>query len=162
VVGVSDSLDRRRLFEDRLADALRMAGATAWASSREMPLYEPLNADTLGPVVRRLDAEAVLVTRLVRREVNATEVEARTGVKTRRRSDYAYDFFRYDYEEYQEPAYLEVTNTAGVATDLYDAESAALIYSVETTSYDRENVYQILDDLAPAIVRRLARDDMLR
>ena len=162
VIGVTEDINRRRLFEDTLVDALQRSGNQAFASGREMEVGEPVNRDTVAAVVRRLDADAVLVTRIVAREVKADEVAGRSGVKTRRKDEYAYDFFRYDYEEYQEPGSLVVTADVGLATDLYETVQGELVYSIETLSYAKEDVYDVVDDVAPIIARRLRRDGLIR
>lgn len=162
VVGVSDDSGRRRRFEVLMVETLQGSGNRAAASIRAMPDGQPLNRDSVNEAVRATDAQGVIVTRLVSREVTAQEVAGRTGVKTRRKDEYAYDFFRYDYKEYEEPGYLLAKSTVTLSTDMYKAGDGELVYSVETTIYEKETEFEIFDEASTAIVRRLRRDGLIR
>jgi hypothetical protein len=162
VVGVSDDSGRRRRFEALMVQALQESGNLAEASIRAMPNGQPLNRDSITEAMRATEAQAVVVTRLVSREVTAQEVAGRSGVKTRRKDEYAYDFFRYDYKEYEEPGYLVAKNTVTLSTDLYNSGDGALVYSIETTIYEKETEFEIFDEASTAIVRRLRRDGLIR
>jgi hypothetical protein len=145
-----------------MVQALQESGNLAEASIRAMPNGQPLNRDSVTQAMRATEAQAVVVTRLVSREVTAQEVAGRSGVKTRRKDEYAYDFFRYDYKEYEEPGYLVAKNTVTLSTDLYNSGDGALVYSIETTIYEKETEFEIFDEASTAIVRRLRRDGLIR
>ena len=162
VVGVTSNQNRRRQFEDLLAARLRENGNTAWASSREMAIDEALNRDTVAGAVRKTGASTVVVTRLVNQEVSVDEVGARTGVKTQRKTETAVDFFRYDYNEYEEPGYLVVKTTVTLTTDVYDAADGRLLYSLDSVTFDKETDNEILSELTTAIARQLRRDGLVK
>ncbi len=107
VVGVSEDFDRRRSFENFVVNALQNSGNTAWPSSRLMESETSLDQDAIRAAVKTSGADAILVTRLVERSVTADEVDARTGVKTQRKEGGLVNLFRYDYNEYEEPAYIQ-------------------------------------------------------
>ncbi len=158
VVGVSDDSNQRRRFENMMLDQLKTSGTRAWASHQSMQPGSTVNRDNITAVITRTGATAVIVTRLVNQQVSADEINARTGHKTRRKNDSPVDFFRYDYDEYEEPAYLVVKSTVTLSTDLYDTKNDQLLYSIETTTFDKESGAQIIDAATSAIVRRLRRD----
>ena len=163
VVGVSESAGQRRRFENAMAAALEAAGnTTAWPSHRNMPTDAPLTRDSVAKVVESTGADAVIVTRLIDHEVVGEEVKARTGVKTNPKGQKVYNFFRYDYDEYEEAGYLVVKSTVTLSTDLYETGQGGLIYSVDTTTYEKESGYEIIDEATRAIARRLHNDRLVR
>lgn len=162
VVGVSSNANRRQRFEGMLADAVRTRGTAADPSLRYLRAAQQLDRDTVGAAVREAGADAVLVTRLVSREVVAGEVPGRTGVKTQRRSESPVDFFRYDYREYAEPPVLIAKNDVILATDLYETQAGKLIYTVEITSTGLESEYDIFDQVTRAIAKRLQKDGLAK
>ena len=162
VVVDSANLIRRRRLEDGLVEALAGSGNSAWASSRIMAPGEPLNRDTVGQAVASVEANAVVVTRLAAAQASAEETEGRTGVKVSRKDQGPVDFFRYNYQEYEEPGQLMVRMTASLSTDVYDADGGQLIFSMETTSYDKESENDVLDEVAVVVARRLRRERLVK
>lgn len=162
VVGVSQELSTRRLFEDRIVERLQRGNTRAWASSRHMDSSAPLNKDSVATAVTATGATMVVVTRLVDQQVNVGEVDSRSGVQVARKNETPLDFFRYDYNEYDEPAYLVVKSNVGLATDVYRASDGELIYSIDTISYDTESKLDVIEDASKAIAARLRRDGLVR
>lgn len=145
-----------------MAARLGTSKVRAWTSLREMGAETVLSRETVGPAVRKLDADAVLVTRLVNQEISTETVDGRTGHKTRRKTDKAIDIFRYDYDEYEEPAYIVVKNTVSLTTDLYETSDGKLLYSVDTTTYEKESGLDVIDEVAAAISKQLRKDNLIR
>jgi len=162
VVGVSSDANRRQRFEGMLADAIRTEGTAADPSLRYLRAAQELDRDTVSEAVRQAGADAVLVTRLVSRNVVAGEVPGRTGVKTQRRSESPVDFFRYDYREYDEPPVLVATNDVTLATDLYETQGGKLIYTIEITSTGLESEYDIFDQVTRTVAKRLRKDGLVK
>lgn len=162
VLAVSKDLTRRQRFESVTAAALRESGNTAWPSTNYMDSIQELNRETVGAAARKANADAVLVMRIISQDISTEEVESRTGVKTERRSDHVYDFFRYDYNEYQEPGYTLVKNTVTMNSDLYEAAEGELIISVKSVTYEKESEFEIFDEASVAIAKRLQREGMIR
>jgi len=161
VVGISDDSNQRRRFENLMLSRLQKSGTTAWASHQAMQPGTALNRETVAALVEQTGATAVIVTRLADQKISADKVDARTGHKTRRKSANPVNFFRYDYDEYEEPAYLVVKNTVSLTTDLYETKEGRLLYSIETTTYDKESGLEIIDEATSAIVGRLRRDGLV-
>lgn len=161
VVGVSDDSNQRRKFENTLLSQLQGPAVRTWASHRAMQQGSTVNRDNIAETIARTGATAVIVTRLVNKQVSTEEVDARTGHKTRRKNEKAIDFFRYDYDEYDEPAYMVVKSTVSLSTDLYETKNGRLLYSIDTTTYDKESGPEIIDEATSAIVGRLRRDGFI-
>ena len=162
VVGVSESARERRRFENTLTAKLEKAGVIAAPSHRSMQADADLNQEIVASAIESTGATAVMITRLVSHDVTSKEVEERTEIKTRRRSDApVVDFFRYDYEEYEEAAYLVVKSTVSLRTDIYETRNGKLTYSIDTTTFDKETSFEILDEVTTAIVGQLRNDGLV-
>lgn len=163
VVGLSSSLRRRDRWETVMVDTLRRQGFTAWTSLGQMDSGTDIDRDSLGRVVEKTGAELVLVTRLVDEQVHATAVEARTGVKTQRRSGTpVVDFFRYDYKEYEEPGYVLLSSTVRLHTDVFETREGRLLAGIDSVAREQDSEFELLAGVTEAITRRLRRAGLLR
>ncbi|MGI9329378.1 MAG: hypothetical protein ACR2QB_01565 [Gammaproteobacteria bacterium] len=162
VVGITPNQGIRVRWEDLMARTLRDGGNTAWASFRQMGYDTPLSRDTVAEVVRATGADAVLVSRLIRQDVNPEEVEARSSAKVQRKSEYLFDFFRYDYKEVEEPAYTLLSSTVEISSDVYETTEGRLIYSLDSVTYDKATEWDVLDTTTTAIAKRLRKNGMMR
>jgi hypothetical protein len=180
VVGVSESSGQRRRFENAMKASLEQAGNTVWASHRLMPSDEPLKQDSVAKIVESTGAEAVAVTRLANHQVTGEEVELKTGARAKTDQRKATNFFQYDYNvqydhnldqetfgresdsSYEKAGYLVMKNTVTLLTDFYETSAGSLIYSVETTTYEKESEHEIISEATRAISRRLKTDGLVR
>lgn len=162
IVGVTPNEGLRWRWERLMASTLEDRGITAWASVKEMGYDTPLNRDNVVVAVRKTGADAVLVSRLIRQDVAARGVDARKEAKLRRRDEYIFDFFRYDYEEVEVPSYTLLTSTVEINTDLYEATEGRLIYSLNSITYQKQTEWEVLDEVTIAITKRLGKDKMAR
>lgn len=168
IVGVTPNEGLRWRWERLMASTLGDEGITAWASVREMGYDTPLNRDSVTAAVRKTGAEAVLISRLIHQKVKPEEVEERTDTKVLRSdelvsdSGFIIDFFSYNYTDIKEPSYTLLTSTVKIASDLYDAQIGKLVYSLRTTTYQKQTEWEVLDEVTIAIAKRLRKDRMTR
>ena len=145
-----------------MVQALQATGNVAVSSILSMPASEMLTNDTIAEAVKSAEADAILITRLVSAEITTEEIESRTGVKTTRKNEYVYDFFRYDYNEYEEPEYLIAKKSVVLSTDFYETNEGQLLFSIDTTTYQKETTFEIISESTDAIARRLKREGLVR
>lgn len=162
VVGVTPNEGLRWRWERTMAQTLQDNGLAAWASVKEMGYDTPLNRDNVVLAVRKTEADAVLVSRLLRQDVAPRGVDARKEAKKKRRDQYAVDFFRYDYEEIEIPSYTLLTSTVEIATDLYETTEGRIVYSLNTITYQKQTEWEVLDEVTVAIAKRLRKDRMVK
>ncbi len=162
VVGLSNDLTRRYRFETTMTAALRRTGNEAWASSAILDSGVDLTPETVRAAAQQVDADALLITRLVNQRVKTTEIEGRTRVKTRRKNETPLDFFRYDYNEYDEPGYVLLSSDVELRTDFYATSDGRLIETIDTLTYEKETEFEVLNEATSAIVRQLRRDRLVR
>jgi hypothetical protein len=162
VVGVTPNEGLRWRWERTMTATLQDEGLTAWSSVKIMGYETPLNRDNVVLAVRETGADAVLVSRLIRQDVAPKGVDARAEAKKRRRDQYVFDIFRYDYEEIEEPSYTLLTSTVEIGTDLYETTEGRLIYSLNTITYQKQTEWEVLDEVTIAITKRLRKDRMAK
>ena len=165
VVGVSDNIFRRTVFEEAVAAELTSGTTEAWPSAHLMNPETPLNEDTLSTVVKDKQADALLITRLADTQVKANEVDSRVDVEATSIGGNVVDFFRYDYEDVEQPGYLQAKVTVVLSTNLYETASGKLVYSIESVTTDKDTeyssvVYEVIENTSVEIARRLRRDGL--
>jgi len=161
VLGIADNYSNRAYFEREVASRLRAQGAKA------TPYYEAAGGNTetgredVRAVLQSGSYDALIVTRILDRDADIELKQGSRSAKITRRDGRPIDFFRYDYEELEEPPTLDVSARVTVAGELYDAASQTLVWSTEIGSGSTENLGQLIEDTASDLVRRVARDRLI-
>ena len=142
VVGVSPDINQRCAFEDSLAQALRSASVSADMSCTVIGAKEPLTREAVEKAVAAIQADAVVATRPL-----GGSAQVREGGTHETRGDSYYKATGYglDYgywgaygvpvvygEFHTAPAEYVFEGRGRVQTDVYEAGSAALVYSTQT------------------------------
>jgi hypothetical protein len=52
--------------------------------------------------------------------------------------------------------------TVTLLTDIYETSQGNLVYTVETTTYEKESEYEIVNEATRAIARRLKTNGLIR
>ncbi len=169
VIGVTPNYNARCRFERRLRDALEVTGVAAVLSCAEMGSEMPLTRESVLGIIARVNVDSVLSTRLVdasaRTEEGGTE-EAR-GENYYKPVGYGHDSYYGHYglpvtyvEFVAENPALTLRRTVVISSNLYDAQTADLVYSLDTATYDKQSQGEVIDALAAAIAKRLRRDGL--
>ncbi len=171
IVGISENRDSRRHYETMMVSALADHGIKAVASTRVMKPGVPMDQHTVAAAAKESGSDAVLVARLKSAQTEAQIVKGPTSVKIQPNSgnpinfsDYDYEpmQFRYNYETMQNPDSLEIERTVVVATDVYEVASGEKVWGVESTTFDKKGMHQLIDSESSAVVRQLKRDGLAR
>ena len=169
VVGVSTDYNIRCRFERLMAARLRDGGATAASTCDFMDPEDPLTVEGVRPALRETGAKAVLVTELLGKHAEVVE----GGTSEARGQAYytpiAYGYtYRYPYYggyglpvtfvdfTVEEPVF-ELEASVTIASNVFDAETAELIYSIQTVARKRRTREEILDLVATGTAQRLRR-----
>jgi hypothetical protein len=170
VIGVSDIAKRRRSFEESMIGDITSSQTRGWSSLRQMGASQPINRETLTPIVKALGADAVLVTRLVSRKVIPNETESRTEMQSRQQApsdlnnpDNIARLFTYQYQEHEEPGELRARSQVIVDTQLYEAnDGGKLVYSMTVDTTFTETEGDVMAEISTAIANRLRADNLIR
>jgi hypothetical protein len=162
VVGAHAQAGTRRTFEDHVVRALAALGTEARSSLAVMGEAQAIDRDAVVAAVRASGADAVLVTRVVDIETQSEVEQGQPQAEVRRRSDVPMaDFFRYEYAESPDAMTVTTVRTVILETDVYDAASEKKVWAVESTSFDKQTAYGVIEEVAQTISAELASDGLI-
>ena len=172
VVGVSPDVNQRCAFEDSMAQALQQLGTAAQSACAVLGSKEPLSRESVEKAIAATGADAVLATRPMGGSVGVREGgthETRgAGYYKPTGFGYAYDYWGpygmpVVYGEFQTaPAEFVLQGKAQVSSGLFQAGSAALVYSVDTEAARLESREQGLVTVTSSIAAQLRGAGLLR
>lgn len=172
VIGVTPDYNMRCRFEHALADDLRSATVKATPSCAHMGASDPLTRAGVEAVVKELGVDAVLATRLVNQK---PRLDKGTGMDTRQ--DYYYkpvgygiddDYFGYfglpvTYVEFtSNPPVLTLESTVQLATNLYQASDAALVYTLTSKARNVTSAGVFINQVSTGISTHLRDGGLIR
>ncbi len=169
VVGVTPNRNLRCAFESTFVSQLQSASTTAISSCDQLNSKEPLTRENIERVVASVHADAVLATRLV--SMSTGEREGRSndtrGNSLYKATDFGYGAYGMPVTEVEfqtAPPLSAITSSIHVVTRLYDTRSAALIYTLDTTTKAQEidSTEATLMTLAIPTAQRLRRASLIR
>ena len=155
IVGVAHDYDGRARFERTLVTELKKQGKAATAYYIAVGGNKPIDRETIESLVKSDGFDAVLITRVVNRNTETTTKSASATTTAVRKSN---AFFRYDYEELNEPATLNVSLAIDISSELFDTSNGDVVWQLETKLSENEMVSKVVDEAVSKISRRLKRD----
>lgn len=167
VVGVTDDQFRRRGFESAVVNALAGKRTEAVSSIEIMDADTALSDASVDAAGDKIQADAVLITRLTNTTVKAKQIDSRVDVQAQAKGGNIVDFFRYDYKEVENPGYLQAKISFVLSSNLYETAGGTLVYSIETVTSDKNTdyntvVFDIIENTSVKIAQRLRRDGLAR
>jgi hypothetical protein len=153
VVGVSDNVRRRGLFEQELTSRFNSRGVAAVASMSVAPTVEDLDEESVKKKARELDIESVIVTKLLSVDKERYYV---SGQPTRY---YGY----YDRATGRElsPGFWAEYEIVKLETNLYDVASDKLIWSAASETFDPPPIEKFVQSLSKKIIDDLTKRGLL-
>jgi len=162
VVAVYADANARRDFEAAFVRELRAAGVTARYSLEFLQSTEQLDRNSIAEIARNSDIDAVLISRPVSIDRAGEFEQGRATATAERRQDLPIaDFFRYHYEEYEDPMTLERVATVVIETDLYRTSDETRVWQVRSTAIDKTSVFEVVTDETRALAGALRKDGLL-
>lgn len=150
VVGVHGDRNVRGMFENGVVRALRAAGADGDSSLARMGSVEELTADTLVAAASRAGVEAIMITRVLR--ADAPHPAATTTVVDSMQA----------YATAEDPLAAILTDSVILRTDLYLVRRQRRIWGVESTQFDKSNLFGVIDGAARGVTTQLKADGLIR
>lgn len=158
IIGISDSQQTRRIFENHFVSELKKQGITATPSFTLINSKQEMNRETVESVVQGTDIDAVLMTYLVAADIenrhhdsplnpgysgsaDTNQVSA-TMISTRGRTS--------------------TTEIIKLKNDLYDVASQKLIWSTQTKTVAPESIDRVIIDVTAVLIDQLTDDDILK
>jgi len=161
VIGVAGNYNSRAQFERTVASGLRAEGASASAYYSVVQGNEPISRDAVLGAVQAGNFDAVLVTRVLDRQTDVDVKSGSAGAKATTIGGSAINFFRYNYEELNEPQSISLNTTVVLTTELFSSADEKMIWAIESSSTDDAVVAVLIDNVAASIVSSLRRDGLI-
>jgi len=149
VVGVHDDFGIRGQFENAFARALRAVGAGGEPSLYSVGGVDELTPEKVVAAARRAQADAVMVTRVV-------DVQTENPGATKTVTEYFQA-----YSKYGDPLPVSTTYTVRIRSDLYLVENQARIWAVESTEFEKPDLFSVVEGIAQALTAQLREDGLI-
>lgn len=161
VIGVANDYEGRTRFERKLASKLKEEGAAA------TPLYvaaggnKPFEREAIEELVKANGYDAVLISRVLNRNSDATVNAGTTATKAVRKDGGPVNLFRYDYEELNEPVTFSIDLSVTLSTELFETTNSERMWAMESTISRKENLDDLVNEAAETIARRLKKERLV-
>lgn len=161
VLAIADNYNGRAQYERAVSSGLRKQGIAATPYHEAVGGSGDISREKARELIDAQGFDGVLVTQVQSSSSVVRVDQDSVGKKVSRLDDRPVDFFRYSYEELDEPGAISVLAEATLDTDLHAATDSSVVWSFSWASKGAENVGILIDESADAVVRRLRRDNML-
>jgi len=162
VVGVSENLERRRVFEEAFVREFEKRGIKAVASIKTLGPDTRLTRDTVKAEAARLPVDAVLATRLVSAREEAIDQPA--SIYSMPSAQYSnMDLYFYSWDALSAyPGALGKQYVVRLQTNVFDIDTEKLIWTVSSQTVEPESVREIIESLCKSVMDRLRQDKLIR
>jgi len=150
VMGVSNQPALRRTFEDEFVKSLKAAGVDAVASYQFIPDDGKAEEARVKEAVKQAGADGVLITRLVRVDVN-TQVASPPPTMGMG----FYGGYTGAWGGFYDPPVVTQTDTIVLETNLYGVDASRLLWSGTTDTFAPTNMKQEMPDFTKLIIGQL-------
>lgn len=160
VVGVSDNLKNRKIFEKTFVEAFEKNGLKAVAGTSIFSPKQELSKGSIKAAATKAGVDAVMVTHLV--EVKETEaVKAPLAL-----SDPNYlhmgPYYQSIYHYVNQPDYSMQHKFVRLQTNLYETESESLIWAASSETFDPQSVNEVVETLSGVIIKNLRESSLIK
>jgi len=161
VIGIFKEPDTRKIFEDEFAYILKGRGVDATASHKIVSAAELADKDVVIGKIRKLGADAVLVTRVMDMETVKTYVPGQAYVMPVYYSTYG-GYYSYSYSYSYEPGYTATEGYAYTETNLYGLGDEKLIWSGRAKTEFSATRYELIQVFVKTMIDGLSEAKLFR
>ena len=153
-MGVAKQPRDRRLYEDEFVKQLKAKGVTAVASHTLIDHEKMRDKEALVHAVDSMKFDSVIITRV--------------GNIQARHRNYNYNINMYEYYNSSfaiAPSYTRGASSSvqkfGFESNLYDAETEKLVFSLVSDTYAQDNIHKRLGSYIKTVVSKMRQNDLL-
>jgi hypothetical protein len=152
VIAITGNEDSRQSFERKFVSQLKSAGVEAISSQEAIPMPADLELkkEMILSAVNQFENDAVIITRLIDREVKEVYTHGGTA-----RGYYGY------YSRHSAPGYASTSKTYRLETNLYDVKTEKLIWSVQSKTFSKDSKDQMINDVIRVVVDDLHNSKLI-
>jgi len=161
VIGVAKQPDRRKFYEDEFAKQLNRQGVMAIASHTLIPRDMMQDKDTIIKSIQGLQVDGVIITRL-----QGIKEQRQVSHGSSYRVPYGYynrmdDYYSNSFSTAPSVSYAETHEYLQLESNLYDAETEKLAYSITTDTFVRQKFQSRISAYIETVVRQLKSNNLL-
>lgn len=161
VIGVAQDYDSRAQFERMLVRDIAATGVSASTYHSVVGGNKPIDRETIEALIAKDGYDAVLIARVTHSEADAKAKTVQGQTRIDRKDDGFLHLFRYDYTDLNEAYRLEFDVDVALITEIFDTDSGERVWAIESELANREVIFELIEDAADEIVRRMKRDDLI-
>ena len=161
IIGVAKQPDRRKFYEDEFARQLSRLGVMAIASHTIIPRDKMQDRDTIAKSIQGLNTDGVIITRL---QGISGQQEVQQGKTNNGPFSYynnMYDYYNTSFSIAPSRSYAETHEYLQLESNLYDAETEKLVYTITTDTFIRQKFQSRIVAYIETVVRRLRSNKLL-
>jgi hypothetical protein len=164
VIGVASEEQVRRVFEDAFVARLEERRVEAIPSYRLFPDERGMSREAVDEEVRRANIQAILVTRVLRRETETVESPGSTRVDAYPRGGRWHGYYSRSYEITHTPSQTTTFEVVTLESNLYSTKTDDLVWSAtfRTTVDEFENQNQRIASFVSRALESLQKEDLVR
>ena len=167
VVALFSSFDPRRYLETEIVNELEKLGVKATASTSMMDSRTPVVPQTFIDMVERIGADGLVLTQLASLDTTQKDVATRPQATLNYWPTYYFNVFEVELTEYVEPPRRNLEHELVLASQVFSVRDRAPVWGIDSrssfTQIEEDGLrYSVFVDEARAIVRRMARDGLVR
>jgi len=161
VIGVAKQPDRRKFYEDEFAKQLRRQGIMAIASHTIIPRDKMQDKDTIVKSIEGLNVDGVIITRLqgvkeVKEFTHGSSYQVPYGYYNN-----MHDYYDNSLSGAPSRSYVETHEYLQLESNLYDAETEKLAYTITTDTFVRQKFESRIIAYIETVVRKLKDNKLL-
>jgi hypothetical protein len=161
VIGVAKQPDRREFYEDEFAKQLTSQGVMAIASHTIIPRDKMQDKDAIKKSIQGLQIDGVIVTRLQGIKQQKQVPYGRTYQVPYGYYNNMYDYYDSSYSLAPAVSYADTEEYLQLESNLYDAETEKLVYSIVTDTFIRQKFDSRIKAYIETVVRQLKSNNLL-
>lgn len=160
VIGVAKNPLNRRIFEDEFVRQLNAHGAHGIASYTVLADRQQDNQKAIAGKVAELDADAVLVTRLVSQKTVQVYVPGTPYLPPPYYATWQ-DYYGYGYQNLYTPGYVAEDEYAVIETNLYEAKHNKLVWATSSETVLGDSDQKLIRSYIATMVSSMVAQGLL-
>jgi len=158
IIGISDSQQTRRLYENHMVDELKKKKINAIASYTLISSKQKIDRDTVIAAIKGTEIDAVLVSYLISADAVVVQRDSplNTGYSSNVENSMVSDTLISVRGRSSDGEVVTLKN------DLYDVQTESLVWSVQTKSVAPESIDQVITEVTTLLIKKLFDDELLK
>ena len=160
VIGLSQDMTKRRIFEDTLVARLEEQGIEAVSSAKLIPVTEEIDRATVKAAIEGQGFDTVLVTRLISIDEQSTFVPGAEYVVPENYGNF-YDYYYRTYPTVHSRDYLLTDTIVSLETNIYETGKGDLIWAIKSETFNPVDINKEITSLTDLLVKKMVKDGLL-